>query len=211
MADYGTKWIESNGKNPWPLGHKYLAENTHGPTVVHKSKATHLLAPWVLRTCAIADKDGWVKNPGFNVWPDDAVVEVEYFDGTLGVGTQKSFDFSTPAIFGMITRSRLANRDTTTPEEDEAWAEAEARMNVIGQNGNTGEHYDMVNHPPHYTAHPSGVECIQITEHMGFCLGNAMKYLWRADLKNGLEDLQKAKWYIEREIAKRVERVEEAE
>lgn len=62
---------------------------------------------------------------------------------------------------------------------------------------------DMVNHPPHYTAHPSGVECIQITEHMGFCLGNAMKYLWRADLKNGVEDLKKARWYIEREIAKR--------
>lgn len=62
---------------------------------------------------------------------------------------------------------------------------------------------DMVNHPPHYTAHPSGVECIQITEHMGFCLGNAMKYIWRADLKNGVEDLRKARWYIEREIAKR--------
>jgi len=71
---------------------------------------------------------------------------------------------------------------------------------------NTGDHYveaDMVNHPPHYTAHPSGIECIQITEHMGFCLGNAMKYIWRADLKNGIEDLRKARWYIEREIAKR--------
>lgn len=64
---------------------------------------------------------------------------------------------------------------------------------------------DMVNHPPHYTAHPSGVECIQITEHMGFCLGNAMKYIWRADLKNGIEDLEKARWYIDREIAKRGE------
>src|SRR5581483_2936486 len=40
---------------------------------------------------------------------------------------------------------------------------------------------DMVNHPPHYTSHPSGVECIQVTEHMNFCLGNAIKYLWRAD------------------------------
>ena len=40
---------------------------------------------------------------------------------------------------------------------------------------------DMVNHPPHYTNHPSGVECIQITEHMNFCLGNALKYIWRAD------------------------------
>jgi len=62
---------------------------------------------------------------------------------------------------------------------------------------------DMVNHPPHYTQHPSGVECIQITEHMSFTIGNAMKYLWRAGLKNGIEDLEKAKWYIEREIARR--------
>jgi len=63
---------------------------------------------------------------------------------------------------------------------------------------------DPVNHPKHYTSHPSGVECIDITEHMGFNLGNAMKYIWRADLKNdAIEDLQKAKWYIEREISLR--------
>lgn len=80
----------------------------------------------------------------------------------------------------------------------------EARIDVIGQNGGDGEHYDMVNHPPHYTQHPSGVECIQITEHMGFCLGNAMKYIWRADLKaDAIEDLRKAVFYINREIEKR--------
>lgn len=63
---------------------------------------------------------------------------------------------------------------------------------------------DVVNHPPHYTSHPSGIECIQITEHMGFNLGNAVKYVWRADLKNdAIEDLKKAVWYIQREIAKR--------
>ena len=60
-----------------------------------------------------------------------------------------------------------------------------------------------VDQPKHYTEHSSGVECIQITEHMNFCLGNAIKYIWRADLKNGIEDLQKAKWYIEREIQRR--------
>ena len=60
---------------------------------------------------------------------------------------------------------------------------------------------DNVNKPPHYTAHPSGVECIEITEHMNFCLGNAIKYLWRAGLKqNEVEDLKKAVWYINREI-----------
>lgn len=58
-----------------------------------------------------------------------------------------------------------------------------------------------VEHPPHYTSHPSGVECIQITEHMGFNLGNATKYIWRAELKGKhLEDLKKARWYIDREI-----------
>ena len=64
---------------------------------------------------------------------------------------------------------------------------------------------DQVNHPKHYTSHPSGVECIQITEHMGFCLGNAVKYIWRADEKNdAVEDLRKARWYIDREIARRM-------
>jgi hypothetical protein len=66
--------------------------------------------------------------------------------------------------------------------------------------------HDPVNHPKHYTAHPSGVECIQITEHMGFNLGNAMKYIWRADEKaNAIEDLRKAVWYIQREISKRIQ------
>lgn len=63
---------------------------------------------------------------------------------------------------------------------------------------------DPVNHPAHYTEHPSGVECIQITEHMGFNLGNAVKYIWRADLKgSAIEDLEKARWYIDRELTKR--------
>lgn len=64
---------------------------------------------------------------------------------------------------------------------------------------------DPVSHPKHYRSHPSGIECIQITEHMGFCLGNAVKYIWRADLKgNSIEDLKKAVWYIEREIERRM-------
>jgi hypothetical protein len=63
---------------------------------------------------------------------------------------------------------------------------------------------DNVNHPKHYTGHPSGVECITITEHMIFNLGNAVKYIWRADLKDdAIEDLKKARWYIDREISKR--------
>lgn len=62
---------------------------------------------------------------------------------------------------------------------------------------------DIVNHPKHYTSHPSGIEAIQVTQHMGFCIGNAMKYLWRAgkkDTEAEITDLRKAIWYIEREI-----------
>ena len=67
---------------------------------------------------------------------------------------------------------------------------------------------DKVNHPKHYTTHPSGIECIQVTEHYNFAIGNAMKYLWRAGIKGGssdplskqVEDLKKSIWYINREI-----------
>lgn len=63
---------------------------------------------------------------------------------------------------------------------------------------------DPVNHPSHYTNHPSGLECIQVTEHLNFCLGNAVKYIWRADEKGArIQDLEKARWYLDREIARR--------
>lgn len=74
-------------------------------------------------------------------------------------------------------------------------------------NGNTYE--DRVQHPNHYCSHPSGIECIDITEHYDFCIGNAIKYLWRAGLKceegydnteKEIEDLKKAVWYINRKI-----------
>ena len=60
---------------------------------------------------------------------------------------------------------------------------------------------DNVNHPKHYNNHPSGIECIEIVQYMDFCLGNALKYIWRAGEKgNMIEDLKKAKFYIERKI-----------
>lgn len=68
---------------------------------------------------------------------------------------------------------------------------------------------DSVNHPKHYNEHPSGIECIDVVEHMGFNLGNAVKYIWRADFKgDSNEDLRKAIWYIERELQKREKKPE---
>lgn len=63
---------------------------------------------------------------------------------------------------------------------------------------------DPVNHPSHYTSHPSGVECVDIAEHYNFNVGNTIKYLWRAGLKGDeIEDLKKARWYLDREIERR--------
>ena len=71
----------------------------------------------------------------------------------------------------------------------------------------SNEDQDVVNHPKHYTSDPSGIECIQVTRHRNFNIGNAMKYLWRNGLKDSdaqIQDLRKAIWYIEDEI-KRLE------
>lgn len=76
---------------------------------------------------------------------------------------------------------------------------------------------DMVNHPPHYTSHPSGVEAIEITRHYDFAIGNAIKYLWRAGLKKDpsrddaskeIEDLEKAVFYINDKIAQLRKRID---
>lgn len=64
---------------------------------------------------------------------------------------------------------------------------------------------DTINHPTHYTQHPSGVECITIAEHFNFNVGSAIKYIWRAGLKSTstrIDDLRKAHWFIERELYK---------
>ena len=60
---------------------------------------------------------------------------------------------------------------------------------------------DPVNNPKHYTGHPSGIECIQISKFHSFCIGNAIKYIWRHEHKNNpIGDLKKAIFYIEEQI-----------
>jgi len=68
---------------------------------------------------------------------------------------------------------------------------------------------EAVNHPDHYNQHPSGVECITIAEHYNFNLGNVIKYVWRAGLKgDSIKDLEKAEFYLKREINLRKGRTE---
>lgn len=63
------------------------------------------------------------------------------------------------------------------------------------------EEFDEVVKPKHYNIHPSGIETIELTEHMNFCLGNVIKYVMRAPYKGKqIQDLEKAAWYLNREI-----------
>lgn len=63
---------------------------------------------------------------------------------------------------------------------------------------------DTVNHPPHYQG-KGGLEAIDVVEAfgLGFHLGNVVKYVLRAEQKNGMEDLKKARWYLDREICRK--------
>lgn len=64
---------------------------------------------------------------------------------------------------------------------------------------------DNVSHPEHYTKPVPGIEAIEVTQHFNFCLGNVIKYVWRFKAEGFLEDLKKAQWYLNREIARREE------
>jgi hypothetical protein len=99
--------------------------------------------------------------------------------------------------------SRNKRHDHETGED---WPD-EDRMDIIGQNGNNGLHYeDPAVNPNHYTK--GNIECIDyITEALGtdgtvaFCQGNVTKYLHRWKQKNGIQDLKKAQWYLNKMIA----------
>jgi len=107
--------------------------------------------------------------------------------------------------------SYFVARSERTTEQDravlahaiEALDKARAEEGAI-DGDKTFDEPDMVNAPPHYRQHPASIECIDVIEHWPCCVANAMKYLWRAGEKgDAIEDLQKARWYVEREIVRR--------
>lgn len=96
-----------------------------------------------------------------------------------------------------ITKKEIAISDLKTANHDDR--KVVAREDALGLR----PHNDPVNHPSHYTSHPSGVECIDIARHMSFNLGNVLKYIWRAGKKEKeIEDLKKARFYLDDEIKK---------
>lgn len=96
-------------------------------------------------------------------------------------------------------------RDDNVDAAQYAQYVADVEFEPAGPGYSLDEDLDMVNNPPHYNNHPSGIQCIEVVRHMNFNLGNAVKYCWRTGRKDNLkavEDLRKAIWYIEDEISR---------
>lgn len=102
----------------------------------------------------------------------------------------------------MIHQQQATTLYEITPEELEDVSVGERAAPRSGAAMGVAPITERIDHPAHYGSHPSGVECITIVEAMGFCIGNAIKYLFRRAHKgNALEDVKKARWYVERELA----------
>lgn len=118
-------------------------------------------------------------------------------------GEAIGYDYSAPGagttfLHGVKCRHNDCDHSqgyATGQDAARGWAQLQA-----GAINHAEQALDMVNHPPHYNGHPSGVECIEVTERLPFNLGNAFKYVFRYRTKNGHEDLQKAHWYLRREL-----------
>lgn len=132
-------------------------------------------------------KDGWVMNSGECFLTKGTRVDVKFRQGDIeldGNCTRWSWHYSENNDYSHdIVAWRLSEKVTTT-------------LDKVADN---------VNNPPHYNSHPSGIQCIDVTRHFCFNLGNATKYIWRCDLKkDAIEDLRKAIFYLNDEIEMRL-------
>lgn len=106
---------------------------------------------------------------------------------------------------GHFSTMKESGRVFTWVEPGAYYQEVETRMHPLSSAVPKPNH-DPVHHPSHYTSNPSGVECIEITRHLNFNLGNAVKYIWRCGLKEGedeIQGLEKAIWYLQDEVRRR--------
>lgn len=132
----------------------------------------------------------------------------EFVDPATGRKYRLREDLDSHPVYQSVAEAGLLDYRRGSPKP---WTELSEEQRAETTLPDSGERevkglidHDMVNEPPHYRNHPSGVECIQITEHLNFCIGNAIKYLWRADDKGDpIENLRKARYYVDREIKRR--------
>jgi len=148
--------------------------------------------------------------PGTKGRPDRLRVVVGFSDYDNGNHVIREFS---PIALRIVSAEYAEPEPTAEPRPWaglDAWLSTEAYGAMFGLDRSklpdgyteTPKAPDMVNHPPHYVS-PSGIECIDVVEHLSFCRGNAIKYLWRAGQKgDAIEDLRKAIFYVNREISR---------
>jgi hypothetical protein len=95
----------------------------------------------------------------------------------------------------------VVNEGYNVKENGHFWDDGDFDCRDLVEEVTDEPEHDAIN-PPHYKQFP--IEVIEVTQHLNFCLGNVIKYVLRCDYKgHALEDLNKAKWYLEREIMRR--------
>lgn len=108
--------------------------------------------------------------------------------------TKEDADFVTKKVIERLCQEKTEASHSTTWHLKRENTESSKEENVKE---------DLVNHPKHYTSHPSGIETIEITRWMNFNLGNSVKYILRSGKKSedtAVQDLEKAIWYLKDEI-----------
>ena len=157
------------------------------------AECRNLLAHFSLKLISYRNILKGPKGPGFKILEEDIASRVEKLERMRADLESFLFKYDRPIVRSSITPSATEEVQTGLP---------------IVQAVDTPKP-DRVNRPTHYTSHPSGVECITITEHYDFCVGNSIKYLWRCGLKveegmtpkdKEIQDLKKAVYYINRKI-----------
>jgi len=168
--------------------------------IAHENPGLDLIAEWTY--AAPAPAEGTLRE--LDVKPGDVVSTDGIMFRVDAVDLSKEEPFT-------LTSIRFGDKETWEGTDDD-WrivsrapaATDDATIQRVMDASAPAMDHDPVSHPAHYNSHPSGVECLTITRWMGFNLGNAMKYIWRADMKGAaIEDLRKAAFYIADEIAKR--------
>ncbi|AIW03038.1 hypothetical protein MURUCUTUMBU_52 [Mycobacterium phage Murucutumbu] len=154
---------------------------------------------------------GWLDGSGWVAWNSGIYMQGRGAVGPFKVAYRRPVGEFNPMLLVFGGGYRVG-ADVPIGPSNEAAAGENATTSADGLAGEVGEQTgDAVAHPSHYTSSPAKckacghpIECIDVTQHMGFCLGNATKYVWRCDLKHdAIEDLRKAIQCIEFEIARR--------
>lgn len=156
---------------------------------------------------ALAASDGWIEWDGGECPVDsDAIVDVRFRNHSpLHVNNDRAGDFDwehTGSNADIIAYRLQQPTKSEQACDDDAEADDEADLNEC-----IGQDVDVVNHPSHYTK--GRIECIDAIDSAttgksgieAVCVANIIKYLYRYEEKNGLEDVKKAKWYINKLIS----------